>query len=103
MPLPAGAIALNLGRGLSIAPGWINIDNSPNARLAKYPRLRWTLWKLGILSDFRYSVNWDRPIKIHNLKKGLPYADSSIDYVYTSHQQVRLGLEYTGHTYYTVV
>jgi hypothetical protein len=41
MPLPAGAIALNLGCGLSIAPGWINIDNSPNARLAKYPRLRW--------------------------------------------------------------
>ena len=85
MPLPAGAIAINLGCGLSIAPGWINIDNSPNARLAKYPWLRWTLWKLGILSDFHHSVNWASSIKIYNLKKGLPYPDSSIDYVYTSH------------------
>ena len=85
MPLPAGAIAINLGCGLSIAPGWINIDNSPNARLAKYPWLRWTLWKLGVLSDFHHSVNWASSIKIYNLKKGLPYLDSSIDYVYTSH------------------
>jgi SAM-dependent methyltransferase len=83
--LPTGAKAVNLGCGLSIAPGWINIDNSPNARLARYPRLRWILWKLGILSDFHYSVNWARSIRIHNLKKRLPYADSSIDYLYTSH------------------
>lgn len=85
MPLPAGKVALNLGCGLSIAPGWINIDNSPNARLARYPWLRWTLWKLGILSDRHYSVEWSDSIKSYDLKKRLPYEDASVDYVYTSH------------------
>lgn len=85
MPLPPGAVALNLGCGLSIAPGWINIDNSPNARLARYPWVRWTLWKLGILSDLHYAVNWSASIQTYDLKKKLPYEDSSVDYVYTSH------------------
>jgi len=85
MPLPAGATAINLGCGLSIAPGWINIDNSPNARLARYPWIRRTLWKLGILSDRLYSVGWSDSIHTYDLKKTLPYKDSSVDYVYTSH------------------
>ena len=85
MPLPTGAVALNLGCGLSIAPGWINIDNSPNARLARYPWIRWALWKLGILSDRHYSVGWSDSIQTYNLKKTLPYKNSSVDYVYTSH------------------
>ena len=85
MPLPTGAVALNLGCGLAIAPGWINIDNSPNARLARHPRIRWTLWKLGILSDRLYSVAWSDSIQTYDLKKTLPYKDSSVDYVYTSH------------------
>src|SRR4029077_9096433 len=72
MPLPAGATAINLGCGLSTAPGWINIDNSPNARLAKYPWVRWTLWKIGILSDLHYSVNWSDSIQTYDLKKTLP-------------------------------
>jgi SAM-dependent methyltransferase len=85
MPLPAGAIALNLGCGLSIAPGWINIDNSPNARLARYPWIRRTLWKLGVLSDRLYSVAWSDSIQTFDLRKKLPYKDSSVDFVYTSH------------------
>lgn len=85
MPLPAGAVALNLGCGVSIAPGWINIDNSPNARLVKHPVLKWSLWKLGVLSDHHYAVPWATSIRVHNLKKRLPYPDASVDYVYTSH------------------
>lgn len=85
MSLPDRVKAINLGCGLSIAPGWINIDNSPNARLSKYPLLRWSLWKLGILSDLHYGVDWPKTIEIYDLKKRLPYADSTIDYVYTSH------------------
>jgi SAM-dependent methyltransferase len=92
MPLPAGAIALNLGCGVSIAPGWINIDNSPNARLGKYPWLRRTLWKLGILSDQRYFVNWSDSIQNLDLRNKLPYKDSSVDYIYTSHLLEHLAL-----------
>ena len=85
MALPPGVKAVNIGCGLSIAPGWINIDNSPNARLAKYPSLRWTLWKLGVLSDFHYKIAWPDSILIHDARKRLPFAASSIDYAYTSH------------------
>ncbi len=85
MPLPVGAKAINLGCGLSIAPGWINIDNSPNARLSKYPLLKRLLWRLGVLSNHHYAVPWARSIELRDLRKPLPYADSSIDYVYTSH------------------
>lgn len=85
MALPLGVRAINLGCGLSVAPGWINIDNSPNARLAKIPLLRELLWKVGLLSDHHYAVKWPASVKYHNLKRRLPYPDRSIDYVYTSH------------------
>jgi len=85
MALPPGVKAVNIGCGLSIARGWINIDNSPNARLAKYPSLRWMLWKVGALSDSHYRVEWPDSILIHDVRKELPFAASSIDYVYTSH------------------
>lgn len=85
MPLSVGAKAINLGCGLSIAPGWINIDNSPNARLSKYSPLKWTLWKLGVLSKAQYDASWPKSIAVRDLKKPLPYKDSSIDYVYTAH------------------
>jgi predicted SAM-dependent methyltransferase len=93
MALYDGVKAINLGCGLSIAPGWINIDNSPNARLSKYPLLRWSLWKLRVLSSQRYEVKWPNSITFHNLRKRLPYSDSSIDYAYTSHFLEHLTLE----------
>lgn len=85
MALQNGVKAVNIGCGLTIAQGWINIDNSPNARLAKYPLLRWMLWKFRVLSDRHYRVEWPRSIVIHDVRKRLPFPDSSVDYVYTSH------------------
>jgi predicted SAM-dependent methyltransferase len=85
MALPENAKAVNLGCGTTVAPGWINVDNSPNARLSRHPCLRWLLWKAGVVSDDHYKVNWPKSIIIHDLRKGLPFAGSSIHYVYTSH------------------
>ena len=89
--LPA-SVKANLGCGITVAPGWINLDNSPNARLSKYPRLRWLLWKTGVLSDEHYSVSWPESIFIHDLRKKLPFPDSSVHYVYTSHALEHLAL-----------
>jgi predicted SAM-dependent methyltransferase len=85
IPLPEKVKAVNLGCGITVAPGWINIDNSPNARLSRYPRLRWLLLKAGVLSDAHYSVSWPKSILIHDLRKKLPFSDCSVNYVYTSH------------------
>jgi predicted SAM-dependent methyltransferase len=83
--LPKGARALNLGCGVQAADGWINIDNSPNARLSKLPWLRWLLWKARIISDEHYRVAWPDSMMIRDLSRPLPFADCSIDFVYTSH------------------
>jgi predicted SAM-dependent methyltransferase len=93
MALPNGIKAANLGCGSTCAPGWINVDNSPNARLSKYPILRRVLWKVHLLSDKHYAVNWPKSIIIHDLRKRLPFDDSSIDYVYTSHALEHLSVD----------
>jgi len=85
MALPPGSRAVNLGCGVTVATGWINIDNSPNARLSRYPWLRWALWKLKVISTEHYEVAWPRDLLIRDLRAHLPFQDGTIDYVYSSH------------------
>ena len=85
-------IAMNLGCGTRIAPGWINFDNSPNLKLSKIPLARWTLSKLGFLSKSHYNVSWPKEIQYRELTKPLPFKDSSVDFVYTSHFLEHLSL-----------
>jgi SAM-dependent methyltransferase len=85
MALSKGIRAINLGCGTVTAPDWINLDNSPGARLAKFPRLRWFLWKVGFLSNTHYQARWPQSLIIRDLRKPLPFSDASVDYVYTSH------------------
>ena len=79
---------VNLGSGTTCLSDWINIDNSLNARLAKRPRLRLLLFKMKILPKALYEIPWDRcsdRITIHDARKKLPFADNSVDYIYSSH------------------
>ncbi len=66
-------------------PGWENIDNSPNARLSRWPVLRRLLFVVGLLPAEIFQVRWPKNIRIHNAKKRLPYGDNSLSYVYSSH------------------
>ena len=84
--------AVNLGCGTSIAPGWINFDNSPNLKLSKIPLARWTLNKLGLLSKSHYDVKWPTEVQYRELTKPLPFKDSSVDFIYTSHFMEHLSL-----------
>jgi len=78
-------LRLNLGCGLRIHPSWINVDGSWNARLAKFPFLRKALSSLHILPAGKEEVPWSRDIFIHDIRKPLPFSDSSADAVYASH------------------
>src|SRR5262245_57946894 len=83
--LPDGARAINVGCGVTVAPRWINIDNSPNARLAKYPLLRELLYRTGLLSENHYRVPWPKDIVVRDMRKGMPFPTNYVDYVYSSH------------------
>ena len=76
---------INLGCGTTIAPGWINIDVSYNIYLSKLPFLKWILYKTFLIPKTVYETNWPPGIMRHDLRKGLPYDDNSINYIYTSH------------------
>jgi predicted SAM-dependent methyltransferase len=66
---------INIGSGLSGVSGWYNIDNSPTILLSRLPLGR---------QLFR-TPNWPKDVHRHNVKKGLPFADQSVCYIYSSH------------------
>jgi SAM-dependent methyltransferase len=78
-------LRLNLGCGLLTHPGWINVDGSWNARLAKHRILRWAVFSLGILPAEKAKVPWSSDIFVHDIRKPLPFPDCSADAVYASH------------------
>ena len=79
---------VNLGSGTTCLDDWVNIDSSFNARLAKYPRLRHLLFKVGILPKEYYEVPWSEhihKIMVRDVRKKLPFDDRSVDFIYSSH------------------
>jgi len=79
-------LMLNIGCGYSNTPGnWINIDNSLTARLAKYPRIKKFLYRVKILPKRLYDLPWPTNITVLDVRKGLPYKDNIVKYIYISH------------------
>jgi SAM-dependent methyltransferase len=82
-----GSAMLNVACGTITHPHWNNVDFSPYALMARHRRLAVLLRKVGIISDLRWQrlgavdpdiVRWD-------LRKGIPFPESSLDVVYHSH------------------
>ncbi len=70
---------LNLGCGPVQPEGWDNIDGSNRALLAcRFSWLDSFLVKIGLISPTEFGEN----TRYHNLFKGLPYPDSSVDSIY---------------------
>ncbi|MGH9727131.1 MAG: class I SAM-dependent methyltransferase [Candidatus Acidiferrales bacterium] len=78
-------IRLHLGCGLTTPDGWINIDGSWNARLAKHPVLRRVAHSLRLTSADKFGVPWKSNIFIHDVRKPLPFPSDSAEVVYSSH------------------
>ncbi len=78
-------LKLNIGCGLTVPSGWANIDNSLNARLAKWPWFRKMLAALHIIPLAKANIPYPRNIYIHDVKKGLPFPDNSGEAIYCSH------------------
>src|ERR1700683_4765801 len=71
---------LNLGCGSKVLDGWINVDYALGARLARVPLVRALNRKLRL-----FDLDWDHRIYLHDLSKQFPWADNTIDIVYSSH------------------
>lgn len=86
-----GLVKVNLGCGLRVAKGWLNIDGSLNAMFAAWPSwLHKILYRLsgsrqyysleqycGILENHRFLY--------HDLALSLPLHDNTVDFIYSSH------------------
>jgi len=86
-------IRLNLGCGLCAPPGWVNVDGSWNARLAKYPTIRRVLSRLSLVPSGKEEIPWSSSIFIHNFRKPLPFRDDSAAVIYASHLLEHLYME----------
>ncbi|MGZ5561984.1 MAG: class I SAM-dependent methyltransferase [Halobacteriota archaeon] len=85
------SVKINLGCGLAVAPGWLNIDASLNSLFARWPTP--VLKALYQASGARQWFTQEQYLRIikeheflhHNLDYGIPFPDASVDYIYSSH------------------
>ena len=78
-------VRINLGAGSQEAPGWIGYDRSRVALLTRHPVTRQ-------LVKERFG-HWPPSTKVHDLTKGIPHPDGSVDVVYSSHMLEHLTRE----------
>lgn len=85
------AVKVNLGCGLAVAPGWVNIDGSLNALVANLPAFihRFAYRMTGANCYYTKEVYCNllaaNRFIHHDLSAGIPLDDSVADYTYTSH------------------
>jgi len=70
-----GEIKINIGCGLSGIRGWHNLDNSPTITLSRIP----------VLNRLLKTPAWPRDVRRYDVRKGLPFGDGSVRYIYSSH------------------
>jgi len=83
---------LNLGCGPNTTDGWVNIDRSPNVLIDRIPWVKSLLFRMKFLSK-AHMESWSRDIVRLDVTKGLPYADGSVDAIYSSHMLEHLFFE----------
>ena len=71
---------LNLGCGSQLPRDWVNVDYALGARIARIPLFRAINRRLKL-----FRMDWDDSIFLHDLTRPFPWADNSIDVVYSSH------------------
>jgi SAM-dependent methyltransferase len=82
MPLAdVAGVRLNIGSGPAVAPGWVSIDGSWQARFAGRPMAA----RVASLLTGREVGHWPSGIRCLDVRRGLPFPDNSASVVYSSH------------------
>ncbi|WP_375500620.1 methyltransferase domain-containing protein [uncultured Jatrophihabitans sp.] len=74
---------LNLGSGHSAIDGWTSIDRSPSIFLDRIPGSKRLLRSLHVIDDSQ-AKRWDPAVIRADIRR-LPYADATVDAIYSSH------------------
>lgn len=82
--MPNSVKKINLGCGPVGKDDWINIDWGILAFLHASPLFLRFLMTLRLLPP-EYSVRWPGNLMLRDCRRKLPFSDSSVDYIYTSH------------------
>jgi predicted SAM-dependent methyltransferase len=87
-------LRVNVGCGPSPTPGWANIDNSPSLALARVPQAGTAfLERIGLIGAEQ--ARMVRVARTGAVRRGradrLPFADSTVSVVYSSHMLEHLG------------
>jgi predicted SAM-dependent methyltransferase len=85
---PPTRVRLNIGCGRSPTPDWINYDNSPSVRLARWPMLTSLAARLGLIDP--HAMAFATFCRSHRIRhadaaRRIPHADGTIDAIYSSH------------------
>lgn len=91
--LPKGKepVKVNLGCGLAVTKGWINVDGSLNALVAGMPpAMHRLMYKLTGAKNYYSQEEYCRLLAEHifvhhDLASGLPFESGVVQYIYTSH------------------
>jgi SAM-dependent methyltransferase len=90
-------LRLNLGCGEQTPEGWLNLDSSPGARLARRPLLFRTL-RLLLPNRLLPAESWlGADVRHVELTKRWPFGDGSVEAIYSSHFLEHLELEEARH------
>jgi Uncharacterized protein conserved in bacteria len=73
--LQSHQVKINIGCGLSGITGWHNLDNSPTIPLSRIP----------VVNRLAKTPAWPRDVRRYDVRKGLPFPDNSVRYIYSSH------------------
>jgi len=81
-------LKINFGSG-SIAPqGWISMDSSPSALLAKVPyskTIKNILGNIGVVDKQILKTEWPKNITYWDLRWGIPFRKGTVDIIFASH------------------
>lgn len=76
---------VNIACGSNALSDWVNLDFSYNIWLSKHPLLKTFLFKIGLLDESQFKTHWPAFIKRWDVRKGLPFSNNSVDFIYCSH------------------
>lgn len=86
-----GTVKVNLGCGMQVAPGWVNVDGSLNAMIADSPQWVCSLaYRFSGAREYYSREHYCATLRNnffihHNLAYGIPLQNEAADFVYSSH------------------